>query len=111
MPSKEDSWLDCTIDLYSEKIDSVLKSYIDKDKELSILTPIEIDKVSCLLTSKLLNTPDCVNNVHRVLKYREIFEVLTIQVFDLLKLDEDVRILECYRITDYFYKCETSKCF
>ena len=113
MPSKQNrEWLDYTIDLYAEKIDSVLKSYFDEsyddDKISSKLTPIELSNISCTLISKLLDTPDCVNNKHRVIKYREIFDILTKEIFDLCKSDEDCRILESYRIMEYFYKSETS---
>ncbi|MCL2313156.1 MAG: hypothetical protein FWC41_11875 [Firmicutes bacterium] len=99
---KNREWLSKKIELNSDKISFILKSYFDENKITSNLTQIEIDKVSCLFISKLLNTPDCVNNNCRVLSYREIFEIL-ITVYDSLRFDDDDLTTECYKLTQFFY--------
>ena len=102
MKGNDRKWLNETVDLDSEKIHSILKSYFDESKISSGLTPIELSNISCLFTSKLLDTPDCVNKKRRVLTYTEIFDILT-KVFDLLKLDEKNLDVECYKITQHFH--------
>ena len=98
----ENKWLEEKLELNSNKIHNILKSYFDTNKISSGLTHIELDKVCCLFTSKLLNTPDCVNKEIRILKYKDIFEIL-IEVYDMLKYDDDDLTSECYRLTKFFY--------
>jgi len=72
------------------------------------LTQVELDKVSCLFTSKLLNTPDCVNKNSRVLTYNNIFDIL-LTVYDSIKDDDDELTVECYKITQFFYEQSVPK--
>jgi len=95
-------WLDETIDLSSDKINSILKSYFDENEISSGLTQAEIENASCFFIKKLLNTPDCVNKQSRTLSYREIFEIL-ITVYDLLRPDDDDLTVECYKLTQFFH--------
>ena len=99
---KNREWLEEKINLSSDKIHFILKSYFDENKISSGLTQSEIDNASCFFIRKLLNTPDCVNKQSRVLTYREIFEIL-ITVYDLLRPDDDELTIECYKLTQFFY--------
>ena len=101
--SSNKKWLDDEISLSSDKIFSILKSYFDENKISSGLTEIELDKVTCLFTSKLLNTPDCINKKLRVLTYREIFDIL-LTVYDSLRDNDDDLTVECYKLTQFFYR-------
>ena len=95
-------WLDEKLELNSDRVRNILTSYFDENEISFGLKPIEIDNVSCLFTSRLLNTPDCVTKKSRILTYREIFEIL-IKVFDMLNSDDDNLTLECYKVTEFFY--------
>jgi hypothetical protein len=96
-------WLDNTAELNSNNIRSILISYFNDNKISSKLTQLELDRVCCLFTTKLLNTPDCVNTKIRILSYRDIFEIL-LKIFKLLRSDEDDLIAECYQVTEFFYQ-------
>ena len=98
----ERKWLDRKLELNSDRVRNILKSYFDENEISSGLSQTEIDNVFCLFTSKLLDTPDCITKESRVLTYREIFEIL-IKVFDTLNFDEDNLTLECYKVTEFFY--------
>jgi hypothetical protein len=99
---KNRKWLDEELGLDSDKINAVLKSYFDENQILFGLTQLELNKVSCLFASRLLNTPDCMNKEFRTLTYRQIFDIL-ITVYDSLEPDNDDLTTECYKLTQFFY--------
>jgi len=99
---KRTEWLEKELELNSDKISFILKSYFEENKTSSNLTEIELDRVFCLFIRKLLDTPDCVCKNSRVLSYRSIFDIL-ITVYDSILPDDDDLTLECYKLTQFFH--------
>jgi len=95
-------WLEENIELNADKIRFILQLYFKEKELLSDLTEEELESISCVFITKLLNTPDCVSQNSYILLYREIFDIL-IPIYDSIRPNEDNLTIECYKMTQFFH--------
>jgi hypothetical protein len=107
-----DAWLNETVKINSEVLQSTLSLYFESIKfdcdTSHSLTKKEEKYFIKLFTSKLLDCEKCCKKCpERVLSYRDIFHILY-NIYSKVDANNDGTI-ECYTITTFFYQHYTQK--